>query len=117
MLGAWSACMAIENVRIMKGVRGDVNRQLNCDNSNADKIVRAAGRQIDDILYLREKGLLDSLPQPLREIAEVRLDNMAMNLSELGRLLDPPIGKSGVNNRLRRLSAIAEEARLAASSR
>ena len=110
-LGAFSAYMAFENVRILKQVRGGVNRQMNCDESNTDKTVKAAERQLSDIEYLRVHGGLDSLPKPLREIAEARLNNPDANLAELGQLLDPPIGKSGVNNRLRRLSALAEEKR------
>ncbi|MBQ8955168.1 MAG: DNA-binding protein WhiA [Clostridia bacterium] len=110
-LGAFSAYMAFENVRIMKQVRGGVNRQMNCDESNTDKTVKAAERQLADIEYLRAHGGLDSLPKPLREIAEARLNNPDANLAELGQLLDPPIGKSGVNNRLRRLGALAEEKR------
>ena len=110
-LGAFGAYMAIENVRIMKQVRGGVNRQMNCDESNTDKTVQAAEKQLSDIEFLRAHGGLESLPRPLREIAEARLNNPDANLTELGQLLDPPIGKSGVNNRLRRLTAIAEERR------
>ena len=110
-LGAFSAYMAIENVRIMKQVLSEVNRQTNCDDSNTDKTVRAAERQLADIEYLRLHGGLEALSRPLREIAEARLENPAANLTELGQMLDPPIGKSGVNNRLRRLSALAEEKR------
>ena len=110
-LGAFGAYMAIENVRSMKQVRGGVNRQMNCDESNTDKTVQAAEKQLSDIEFLRAHGGLESLPRPLREIAEARLNNPDANLTELGQLLDPPIGKSGVNNRLRRLTAIAEERR------
>ena len=110
-MGAFNAYMAFENVRIMKQLRGGVNRQMNCDDSNTDKTVRAAARQLEDIEFLRRTGALESLPRPLREIAEARYNNPDANLAELGQLLDPPIGKSGVNNRLRRLSAIADEKR------
>ncbi len=111
MMGAFNAYMEFENVRIMKQLRGGVNRQMNCDDSNTDKTVRAAEKQLADIEYLRAVGVLETLPKPLREIAEARCNNPDANLMELGRLLDPPIGKSGVNNRLRRLSAIADEKR------
>lgn len=110
-LGAFGAYLAVENARILKQMRGSVNRQTNCDDSNTDKTVRAAEKQLADIEYLRLHGGLDGLPRPLREIAEARLNNPDANLTELGQLLDPPIGKSGVNNRLRRLSALAEEKR------
>ncbi|MBO4298085.1 MAG: DNA-binding protein WhiA [Clostridia bacterium] len=111
MMGAFGAYMAFENVRIMKQLRGGVNRQMNCDDSNTDKTVRAAEKQLNDIEYLRAHGGLEALPRPLREIAEARYNNPDANLAELGQLLDPPIGKSGVNNRLRRLSALADEKR------
>ncbi len=111
VMGAFNAYMTFENVRIMKQLRGGVNRQLNCDDSNTDKTVRAAEKQLADIEYLRAHGGLEALPKPLREIAEARFNNPDANLAELGQLLDPPIGKSGVNNRLRRLSALAEEKR------
>ena len=114
VMGAFGAYMEVENARIMKQVRGGVNRQMNCDDSNTDKTVRAAARQLADIEFLQATGALEKLPRPLREIAEARYNNPDANLTELGQLLDPPIGKSGVNNRLRRLSAIAEEKRDAA---
>ena len=110
-MGAFSAYMAFENIRIMKQLRGGVNRQMNCDDSNTDKTVRAAEKQLNDIEFLRAHGGLDALPRPLREIAEARYNNPDANLAELGQLLDPPIGKSGVNNRLRRLCALADETR------
>ena len=111
LLGAHAAYMNYENARIMKDLRGSVNRQTNCDDSNTDKTVRAAQKQLDDIGELVERGLFDALPQPLKDIAHMRLLNPDANLTELGLLLDPPLGKSGVNNRLRRLSAMAEDAR------
>ena len=110
-LGAHAAYMNYENARILKDLRGSVNRQTNCDDSNTDKTVRAAQRQIDDIGELIARRLFDGLPQPLKDIAHMRLLNPDANLTELGALMDPPLGKSGVNNRLRRLSALAAEAR------
>ena len=110
-LGAYGAFMAVENARILKQLRGGVNRQTNCDNSNTDKVVQAAERQLEDITYLIDAGVLPTLPKSLRDAAEARVNNLDLNLTELGRLMDPPIGKSGVNNRLRRLSAIAEALR------
>ncbi len=107
LLGAYQAYMALENTYILKQLHNSVNRQMNCDDSNTDKTVRAAAGQLADIEYLRTHGGLNDLPRPLREIAEARVNNPDANLSELGALLDPPIGKSGVNNRLRRLNALA----------
>ena len=110
-LGAHAAYMAYENVRIMKDLRGSVNRQTNCDDSNTDKTVSAAQKQIRDIRLLIERGVMETLPQTLRAIAQQRLNAPDANLTELGQALDPPIGKSGANNRLRRLSALADDLR------
>lgn len=109
LMGAFNAYMACENIRIVKQLHNGVNRQLNCDESNTDKTVKAAENQIRDINFLRERGILQSLPRTLQQMAEARVNNPDANLTELGELLDPPIGKSGVNNRLRRLSQLARE--------
>ena len=111
LMGAFNAYMACENIRIVKQLHNGVNRQLNCDESNTDKTVKAAENQIRDINFLRERGILQSLPRTLQQMAEARVNNPDANLTELGELLDPPIGKSGVNNRLRRLSQLAREGR------
>ena len=111
LMGAFNAYMACENIHIVKQLHNGVNRQLNCDESNTDKTVRAAENQIRDINFLRERGILQSLPRTLQQMAEARVNNPDANLTELGELLDPPIGKSGVNNRLRRLSQLAREGR------
>ena len=111
LMGAFNAYMACENIRIVKQLHNGVNRQLNCDESNTDKTVRAAENQIRDINFLRERGILQGLPLTLQQMAEARVNNPDANLTELGELLDPPIGKSGVNNRLRRLSQLAREGR------
>lgn len=109
LMGAFNAYMACENIRIVKQLHNGVNRQLNCDESNTDKTVKAAENQIRNINFLRERGILQSLPRTLQQMAEARVNNPDANLTELGELLDPPIGKSGVNNRLRRLSQLARE--------
>ena len=111
LMGAFNAYMACENIRIVTQLHNGVNRQLNCDESNTDKTVRAAENQIRDINFLLERGILQSLPRTLQQMAEARVNNPDANLTELGELLDPPIGKSGVNNRLRRLSQLAREGR------
>ena len=84
---------------------------MNCDDSNTDKTVRAAEAQLADIEYIQEHGGLDQMPKPLWQVAEARINYPDANLAELGALLDPPIGKSGVNNRLRRLNAFAQQLR------
>jgi DNA-binding protein WhiA len=102
----------MENDRIVREVRGDVNRRVNCEAANITKTVNAATRQIEDIEYLRDNGILDGLPGNLKEMAIIRLDNPDATLPELGKLFDPPLGKSGVNHRLRKLSEIAEDHRI-----
>ncbi len=111
LLGASRAMMAFENIRVKKEVSNRVNRQLNCDSSNINRVMNAAEAQIRDIRYIDEELGLDKLPKPLREMAFTRANNPEMPLAELGELMDPPLGKSGVNARLRRLSSIADKLR------
>ena len=105
------ALMELENIRIVKEVRNSVNRQVNCETANINKTVTAAKKQIDDINYIASNMGLNQLAQSLREIAELRLEYPERSLQELGQMLDPPIGKSGVNHRLRKLGDIANEMR------
>lgn len=111
LMGAHSSVLRLENVRIKKDVSNQVNRQMNCDAFNINRTMNAAEAQIADIRYLDEEVGLDKLPKSLREIAEVRVNNPETSLSGLGELLDPPIGKSGVNGRLRKLSELARKLR------
>ena len=111
VVGAHKALMHLENLRIEKGLRNDVNRAVNCDTANAKKVAATSGRQIADIIFLRDKVGLDNLPDNLGQMALIRIENPDLSLKELGELLDPPIGKSGVNHRLRKLSELAEEYR------
>jgi DNA-binding protein WhiA len=105
------ALMELENVRIMKEMRNSINRQVNCEAANIGKTIRASVRQMDDICLIRDKRGLESLPENLIEIAQLRLAYPDASLKELGDRANPPIGKSGVNHRLRRLSEIAEQIR------
>lgn len=105
------ALMEMENVRILKEMRNSVNRQVNCETANINKTVSAAVKQIEDITYIQQTIGLTKLPEGLQEIAEVRLMHPNASLKELGDLLAEPIGKSGVNHRLRKLSEIAETLR------
>jgi len=111
LLGATNSVLQLENVRIKKGVSNQVNRLVNCDNSNINRTMDAAAAQIQDIQYLAEQVGLDKLAKPLREVAEVRVNNPDTSLSGLGELLEPPIGKSGVNARLRKISELARRLR------
>lgn len=112
MLNVMEACvslMNLENVRILKEMRNSVNRKVNCETANINKTVGAAVRQIEDIRRIQAARGLDSLPEPLLEVARLRLEYPEATLMELGSYLDPPVGKSGVNHRLHRISELAEE--------
>lgn len=108
---AHKALMEFENIRIVKEVRNSVNRQVNCETANISKTVTAAAKQIEDIRYIECNMGLRKLARGLREIAEMRLEYPDISLQELGQMLTPPIGKSGVNHRLRKLGNIANELR------
>ncbi len=103
--------MNLENMRILKEMRNSVNRRVNCETANIAKTVTAAARQVEDIEYLRRYYGFQNLPEPLREMAEIRLEYPDAPLKELGEYFHPPLGKSGVNHRLRRLSELAEKVR------
>lgn len=114
MLGIMEASlsyMELENVRIMKSVRNSVNRRTNCETANIGKTVNASRKQIEDIELIRDKVGLRNLPEGLAQMAEVRLKHPDVSLVELGQFLNPPIGKSGVNHRLRRLSEMSAQIR------
>lgn len=111
LMGAPISMMEMENQRILKGLRNSVNRRVNCETANIGKTVSASRKQISDITFLEESGILRTLPESLRKMAELRLQYPDTPLRELGDLAVPPIGKSGVNHRLRRLTEIAEKYR------
>ena len=113
LMGAHISMMEMENQRIRKDVVNTVNRRVNCDTANAKRTVGAAQQQIRDIRFLEERGILKVLPEKLREMAEVRAENPELPLGELGQMLQPPVSKSGVNHRLKKLSEIAEKERSA----
>lgn len=111
VMEAPGALMELENVRIMKEMRNSVNRKVNCETANIKKIVSAAVRQREDIEYIRDTVGFDKLPEGLRTIALARLLYPDAPLKELGTALETPLGKSGVNHRLRKLSEIADRLR------
>lgn len=111
IMEAYVSLMKLENVRILKEMRNSVNRKVNCETANISKTVNAAVKQIEDIRLIQKMRGFDDLPAQLREMALLRLEYPDAPLKELGGYLDPPMGKSGVNHRLRKLSAIAEELR------
>lgn len=111
IVGAHSALLDLENIRIYKDMRNNINRIVNCETANLSKTINAAVRQIENIRYIEDNYGLSNLPPSLRDIAELRLNNPDASLRELGEMLNPPIGKSGVNHRLRKLDKIAEDLR------
>lgn len=111
VLGAHNALMELENIRIWKEIRNVVNRKVNCETANLNKTVVAANQQLEDILYLQNTVGLGTLPKGLEEIGLLRMAQPNASLKELGEMLCPPIGKSGVNHRLRKLSLIADNLR------
>ncbi len=111
VMEAHVALMEMENVRILKEMRNSVNRKVNCETANINKTVCAAVRQVEDIEYIRDTIGLDQLPVGLRDTACTRLAYPEATLKELGILMSEPVGKSGVNHRLRKLSGLAEKLR------
>ena len=111
LMGAGVSLMNLENVRILKGMRNTVNRKVNCETANINKTVNAAVKQMEDIAYIRDTVGLHRLPENLEETALLRLEYPQASLKELGALFSVPIGKSGVNHRLRKISSIAEQLR------
>ena len=105
------ALMELENIRILKDMRNTVNRKVNCETANINKTVSAAVKQMEDIKFIQETTGLEKLPDGLKDMALTRLTYPEATLKELGSLLNPPVGKSGVNHRLRKLSEMAEELR------
>ncbi len=108
IMEAHVALMKFENVRILKDMRNTINRQVNCEAANINKTVSAAARQLEDIYYIRDELGFGVLSENLAKIAELRLEHDDASLKELGEMLDPPIGKSGVNHRLRKISETAD---------
>jgi len=109
IIGAQSARFAMEDAFIRKELRNNANRATNCDSANMERAVIAASRQTQAIELLLKTMGESSLPPALLQTAKLRLANPEVSLEELGRLCDPPVGKSGVNHRLRKLEKMAQE--------
>lgn len=110
LIGATSSMLKFEDVRIMRDMRNSVNRIVNCENANFNKVADAANRQIESIKYLDKKIGLNNLPVKLQEIAIARMAHPEVSLKELGELVTGgPISKSGVNHRLRKIMEQAEK--------
>lgn len=111
VMEAHVSLMEFENVRIIKDMRNSLNRRNNCDVANINKVVQTGVKQKEDIEFIRDTVGYNNLPDGLREIAILRMDNPDISLKDLGEMLNPPIGKSGVNHRLRKISSIAKALR------
>ncbi|MEV5028958.1 DNA-binding protein WhiA [Paenibacillus sp. LPE1-1-1.1] len=111
IIGAHQALFKFEDVRIMRDMRNSVNRIVNCETANLNKTIGAAVRQIENIKLLQREVGLESLPEKLKEVAEIRLQHPDMNLTEVGEMLGGKVSKSGVNHRLRKIDELAEKIR------
>ena len=109
LIGAHTAMLEFENIRVLKEMRNNVNRAVNCETANLSKTVNAAMKQIENIIYIKDHMGFDRLQPSLREIAELRINQPEATLDELKDQLSEPVGRSGVNHRLRKLNEIAED--------
>ena len=109
MIGAYQALLSLQSTKIVKEMRNNVNRIVNCETANLSKTVNAAVRQVENIKLIQSKIGISSLPENLQEIALLRVENEDMSLKELGEMLNPPISKSGVNHRLKKIEQIAND--------
>ena len=109
LLGANKSVLKFEDIRVQKEMRGKVNRIVNCQTANLNKTLNASVEQIEAIRKLKSKNKFNLLDENLKEIANLRLENPDMPLVELGKLLKKPVGKSGVNYRLKKIIEIANE--------
>lgn len=106
-MGAPLAAMDLMNAKAEKDLRGSINRRVNCDAANLDKAVDAAQGQIEAIYKLEERGMLENLPDKLKEAVDLRMAHPELTLSQLAELCDPPVSKSAFNHRLRKLVELA----------
>lgn len=111
VMEAHVSLMEMENIRILKGMSNYYNRQVNCETANIKKTVATSVRQIENINYIIKNKGIEYLPPKLQDIALIRIDNPDASLQELGERLEPPLGKSGVNHRLRKICQIADDLR------
>ncbi|HHY71559.1 MAG TPA: DNA-binding protein WhiA, partial [Thermoanaerobacterales bacterium] len=109
IIGAHNNLLKYEDVRVLKDMRNSVNRMVNCETANLNKTIDASVRQIESINYFKENNIFDDLPDNLKQTAELRLQYPDLSLKELGQLLDPVLGKSGVNYRLKKIEEMAQK--------
>lgn len=109
IIGAHQSLLKLEDIRVLKNVRNNINRLVNCETANLSKTINASMRQVQNIKKINNTIGLEKLPINLREVAELRLKNKDSTLKELGNMLDPPVSKSGINHRLRKIEKIADD--------
>jgi hypothetical protein len=109
LIGAHQALLSMENTRIVKEMKNKVNRIVNCETANINKIAQASREQIQDIMLIEEKIGLKKISPTLSEIAQLRLENPETSLKDLGEMLNPPVGKSGVYHRFKKIHKLAED--------
>lgn len=110
-IGANKAVLKLEDIRIFKEMKNNVNRIVNCETANLNKTVDAAVSQIEDIKFLQKMNKFEELPIEVREVALLRLEHPESSLKELGEMLVEPIGKSGINHRIKKIQNLAEDIR------
>lgn len=111
LIGATNSVLEFENVRVVKFMKNKVNRIVNCETANLNKTVEASIKQVEDIMLIERKIGLEKLPDSLREVAYLRMENQDSSLKEIGDMLSPPVGKSGINHRLNKIRDIANKLR------
>ena len=110
-IGANKAVLNFEDIRVLRDIRNNVNRIVNCETANLNKVIKTSVKQIEDIKLIKKKNKFNNLSEKEKELAELRIKNPDATLTELGKMLKKPIGKSGVNHRLKAISELAEELR------
>ena len=111
LIGASTAVLKFEEIRVYREIRNNVNRKVNCETANLNKTVEAAIKQIEDINFLKQIGQFEKMPEQLQEVAELRIKNPEATLSEIGKMLSKPIGKSGVNHRFQNIEQFVSKFR------
>ena len=109
LIGANKSVLEFEQIRVMRDMKNNVNRQVNCETANLNKVIDAALSQIEDIKFIKKMNKFEMLPVDLKIIADLRCENPEASLKELGEMLEPKLGKSGVNHRLKKIQEIAED--------
>lgn len=111
IIGAHQALLKLEDIRVLKDIRNNINRLVNCETANLGKTINASLKQIENIEIIDRYMGIHKLSNNLREVAELRLENTDASLKEIGMMLDPPVGKSGINHRFRKIEELADKLR------